>query len=218
MVWSVWPSRSICSSSVGLPSSLWLRPEPRPSCSSVCRCSPSSGDFPTQCSVWRWHLQSWYPATREKALAAAGRDLAGGRRGRCGPAWLLWFVAAELRRCGDDCSHGCGRTHELPGGQPEDYVPIAAAFKLSAKALPISGHPSVAGKTMGAPAGETQTTLPAVRFRGRTQGHGIPSHGHAHDTAGTGAVAASSGLLGSGTLSDTLGVRRRRPEASEESS
>src|SRR5665811_1105754 len=78
-----------------------------------------------------------YSEIHEKACGAVGRDLAGDRRGRGGPAGLLWLVAAELCGGGDGCCHGRGRTDELPRCQPQGQVPFAAALGLSLTWLPV---------------------------------------------------------------------------------
>ena len=78
-----------------------------------------------------------YSVLHEKACWAVGRDLAGDRRGRGGPAGLLSLVAAELCVGGDGCRHGRGRTDELPRCEPQDQVPFAAALWLSLNWLPV---------------------------------------------------------------------------------
>ena len=78
-----------------------------------------------------------YSVAHEKACGAGGRDLAGYRRGRGGPAGLFWLFAAELCGGGNGCRHGRGRTDELPGCQPQGQVPIAAALGLSLNWFPV---------------------------------------------------------------------------------
>ena len=82
-------------------------------------------------------IRGRYSVTHEKACGAVGRDLAGDRRGRGGPAGLFWLFAAELCGGGDGCRHGRGRTDELPRCQPQGQVPIAAALGLSLNWLPV---------------------------------------------------------------------------------